>query len=59
MIGRAIALDLANDFEVTSFDLNAANLEEIKNRNAAVHTVAADLSQFSNTVAGFQLLILL
>ena len=47
MVGRAIALDLANNFEVTSFDLNAANLGEIKNRNSAVQTVAADLSQFS------------
>ena len=30
MVGRAIALDLANEHSVTSFDLNAANLEELK-----------------------------
>lgn len=27
MVGRAIALDLANDYTVTSFDVSAANLE--------------------------------
>lgn len=46
MVGRAIALDLAKDFQVTSFDLNATNLDEIKQRNPAVQTAAADLSQF-------------
>lgn len=47
MIGRAIALDLAKDYSVTSFDLNAVNLEEVKSRNDAVQTVAADLSKFT------------
>ena len=46
MVGRAIALDLVKDYAVTSFDLNAVNLAELKSRNAAVQTVAADLSQF-------------
>ena len=47
MVGRAIALDLAKDYAVTSFDLSATNLEELKNRNAAIQTVPADLSTFS------------
>jgi lysine 6-dehydrogenase len=47
MVGRAIALDLANDYSVTSFDLNAINLEELKRRNDSIQTVAADLSQFA------------
>jgi saccharopine dehydrogenase-like NADP-dependent oxidoreductase len=47
MVGRAIALDLAKDYSVSSFDLNADNLHEIKNRNQSVKTVAADLSQFT------------
>jgi lysine 6-dehydrogenase len=47
MVGRAIALDLAKNYTVTSFDLNAVNLDEIKSRNAAIQTVAADLSQFA------------
>jgi saccharopine dehydrogenase-like NADP-dependent oxidoreductase len=46
MVGRAIALDLASTFSVTSFDLNAENLSLLKSRNALVQTVAADLSQF-------------
>jgi lysine 6-dehydrogenase len=47
MVGKAIALDLAGDFTVTSFDLNASNLEEVKRRNPAIQTVAADLSHFA------------
>ena len=47
MVGRAIALDLAKDYSVTSFDLNAVNLDELKSRNDSVQTVAADLSQFA------------
>ncbi len=46
MVGQAIALDLAKDFSVTAFDLNASNLDELKKRNADVQTIAADLSQF-------------
>ncbi len=46
MVGRAIALDLVKDCTVTSFDLNAANLAELKKRNAAINTIVADLSQF-------------
>jgi len=46
MIGRAIALDLANDHSVTSFDLTAENLNELKERNAGIQTVGADLSHF-------------
>ena len=47
MVGRAIALDLAKEFAVTSFDLDAENLNELKARNASIQTVGADLSQFS------------
>ena len=46
MVGRAIALDLAKNYTVTSFDLSAANLEELKSRNDAIETVAGNLSQF-------------
>jgi lysine 6-dehydrogenase len=46
MVGRAIALDLAKDHTVTSFDLDAENLNVLKGRNAGIQTVAADLSQF-------------
>ncbi len=46
MVGRAIALDLAKEFAVTSFDLDAENLLELKGRNADIQTAGADLSQF-------------
>lgn len=46
MVGRAIAVDLAKNHTVTSFDLNAGNFEIVKKHNAAIQTVAADLSQF-------------
>ncbi len=48
MVGRAIALDLATDFSVTSFDLSAANLEELSRRNPAIHTAGADLADYKN-----------
>lgn len=60
MVGRAIALDLAKDYEVTSFDLSAINLEELKSRNAAIQTAAADLSQFDeykNWLSPFDLVV--
>jgi saccharopine dehydrogenase-like NADP-dependent oxidoreductase len=44
MVGRAIALDLIKDHDVTSFDLAGNNLEELKKRNASIHVAAADLS---------------
>ena len=46
MVGRAIALDLAKDYSVTSFDLSVNNLDELKKRNAAIQTSTADLSRF-------------
>ena len=46
MIGRAIALDLANDHDVTCFDLSKNNLEELNNRSPAVKTAAADFLQY-------------
>ncbi len=47
MVGRAIALDLAPSFSVTAFDRDTQNLAELKKRNEAIHTVAADLSRFT------------
>lgn len=46
MVGRAIALDLANDYIVTSFDLSETNLDELKKRDASIKTVVANLSLF-------------
>lgn len=46
MVGRAIAIDLAKEHTVTSFDLSDNNLEILKKHNTTIQTVAADLSQF-------------
>ncbi len=46
MVGRAIALDLADQHSVTSFDLNASSLEDVKKGNTAIQVVAADLTRF-------------
>lgn len=48
MVGRAIALDLAGTNEVTSFDLNPANLLELRKRNKAIQTVTVNLAQYEN-----------
>lgn len=47
MVGRAIALDLAQEYKVSAFDLNKENLLVLKDRNAAIETAAADLSNYS------------
>ena len=46
MVGRAIALDLANDHTVCSFDNSEANLSSLKNIKSAIQTMATDLSHY-------------
>lgn len=46
MVGQAIALDLANQYDVTSFDLSKTNLDKLRKRNGAIKTVAADLHDY-------------
>lgn len=48
MVGRAIALDLARDFSVTSFDVSAANLALLTERNKLIKTINADLTQYAH-----------
>lgn len=60
MVGRAIALDLAENYTVSSFDLDDSNLHLLKSNNAGINTVQADLSQFekySKWLTGFDLVI--
>jgi lysine 6-dehydrogenase len=60
MVGRAIALDLAKDYTVTSFDLDGTNLEIVKSSNASVETVAADLSlyaEYKNFLSPFDIVV--
>jgi len=46
MVGKAIALDLASSFSVTSFDSNEENLYLLKERNPSIQTQQADLKQY-------------
>jgi lysine 6-dehydrogenase len=53
MVGRAIALDLAGVFDVTSFDVSEQNLQLLQRKSPTVKTVIADLK---NTAAYSSLL---
>jgi lysine 6-dehydrogenase len=60
MVGRAIALDLAKEYDVTSFDINSMNLEELKSRNASIQTASADFlryDEYKNWLATFDLVV--
>jgi lysine 6-dehydrogenase len=47
MVGRAIALDLAHDYTVCSFDVSKANLELLQRKNPAIRVMEADLSDYN------------
>ncbi len=60
MVGRAIALDLARTYAVTSFDLDENNLQRLKNRNPEIKTRQANLKeydQYSNWLKDFDLVV--
>lgn len=48
MVGRAIAIDLAKNYEITSFDISEASLKKLSEKNGAVKTVQADLREYKN-----------
>lgn len=60
MVGRAIALDLAKQHEVVSFDLNSANLDALTKKNQKVRAIRTDLSDYDSYPAlleGFDLVV--
>ena len=48
MVGRAIAIDLADIYEITSFDISSNALELLSEKNASVKTKKTDLSCYDN-----------
>jgi saccharopine dehydrogenase-like NADP-dependent oxidoreductase len=48
MVGRAMAIDLAAKYNVTSFDVSDAALLLLAQKNSAINTIKADLSDYSN-----------
>jgi saccharopine dehydrogenase-like NADP-dependent oxidoreductase len=47
MVGSAMALDLADNYRVSCFDVSDANLAALKKRNQSIETLRVDLSDFS------------
>jgi len=50
MVGRAMAIDLAANYKVTSFDVSDTSLELLRKKNNSVTTVNADLRDYNNYV---------
>jgi lysine 6-dehydrogenase len=60
MVGRAMAIDLATKYNVTSFDVSDNALQLLMQKNNAIKTIKADLSNYSNyntMFAGFDFVI--
>lgn len=47
MVGRAMAIDLSAKYQVTSFDVSEQALQLLTQKNKAIKTVQADLSDYS------------
>ncbi len=48
MVGRAMAIDLAKNYAVTSFDINSQVLQVLADKNRAVKCVQTDLCNYKN-----------
>lgn len=48
MVGRAMAIDLANNYSVTSFDVSNQSLQLLHQKNNSVQTIQTDLSHYNN-----------
>lgn len=48
MVGRAMAIDLAAKYQVTSFDLSEKSLQTLAQKNNTIQTVQADLRDYGN-----------
>ena len=46
MVGKAMAVDLAKNYEVTCFDVSRENLEEVQLRDPSIKVAANDLTDF-------------
>jgi saccharopine dehydrogenase-like NADP-dependent oxidoreductase len=60
MVGRAIAIDLANNYNVTSFDISEESLRSLSQKKPSVKTIRADLTdhkKYNALFAGFDLIV--
>ena len=53
MVGRAMAIDLAKQYQVTSFDVSLQSLQLLHEKDSSITTTQADLSNY----AGYSLLL--
>jgi lysine 6-dehydrogenase len=61
MVGRAIALDLAKQFTVTSFDVHQQHLDLLRQKNSSIKTQQADLQKYAdykNLLMPFDLVVM-
>ena len=47
MVGRAIAIDLAKNYQVTSFDISSDSLNLLQEKSSSITTVQSDLRDYS------------
>ncbi len=47
MVGRAIAIDLSHNFEVSSFDVSDASLDTLRSKNKTIKIIKQDLSDYT------------
>jgi lysine 6-dehydrogenase len=60
MVGRAIVIDLAFTYNVTSFDISGHSLQLLMQKNNFIKTIKADLTDYDNyntLLAGFDFII--
>jgi len=60
MVGRAMAIDLAANYSVTSFDVSDKSLQLLAQKNNSVKTIKTDLSDHSNygsLLKGFDIIV--
>ena len=60
MVGRAMALDLAKKYSVTSFDVSGHSLQLLSEKNSSIKTIKTNLADHSNyntLLAGFDFVI--
>jgi lysine 6-dehydrogenase len=48
MVGRAMAIDLAAKYNVTSFDVSGRSLQLLTEKNNSIKTIKTDLSDYAN-----------
>ena len=60
MVGKAIALDLVKNYDVTCFDLSKENLDEVQQRDPKIKVAANDLAdhrQYADFLATFDIVV--